>query len=674
MQGTISTDVLVPLGAGAVGLIIALFVVVVRAVGKPSPDTAAQREVTHADWTGEAANGRVDLFVPLSSAASSSAASSSVEQSAPPSPAEQSPVEQAPVEAPSEEPTVVPEPRRLTVAEAVAVREASTSPLPFRPLASVASVASVGASGGVETIALPGPEHIESRVDTEPAVRPAPQPRWSVDAPAEPDGSTEIGSNALAGSDAPAGPDAPVELDAPAEPDVSPSPIFSGETAPADPADIDAGTGAKAATSPSPTRIVAPPIVGAAAATLQPITSRPWENAHAVERTAVGDEPGTERAEFARIEPVAERIEPATERTEPASERIEPERTGPAAERTWSTIIQPVIERAEPAAGTGTVGSEPPRTDVPAARTEVAAERAEPVPDDVADALAPTDERPTPTMLTGLIRSHAEPERSRGAGSPGSAESAESPESAGSFDNAESAGSPESTAGFARAEHLGNTAEAPAGTGPSTDTAAHFAAAREGAAEPPQGEAVPGSTRAVAEALQHALAVRAAAAERGAVRATHSSSPDEAVAPTGDEPGSDAPAEVVPEPRTPDSTTDESRNAVRDRLLAVLLTDPDRAVGATVDLDSSQGTLQRLSEAVRQEQASLGAVLRRLLDSGLSVEQVAKLAGRPTCDVATILGRTLDRSTDASSVDSRSADAARGPRPSDAEPGARHAR
>jgi hypothetical protein len=659
MQGTISTDVLVPLGAGAVGLIIALFVVVVRAVGKPSPDTAAQREVTHADWTGEAANGRVDLFVPLSSAASSS-----VEQS------EQAP---APVEAPSEEPlseepTVVPEPRRLTVAEAVAVREASTSPLPFRPLASVASV---GASGDVETIALPGPEHIESRVDTEPAVRPAPQPRWSVDAPAEPDGSTEIGSNALAGSDAPAGPDAPVELDAPAEPDASPSPIFSGETAPADPADIDAGTGAKAATSPSPTRIVAPPIVGAAAATLQPITSRPWENAHAVERTAVGDEPGTERAEFARIEPVAERIEPATERTEPASERIEPERTGPAAERTWSTTIQPVIERAEPAAGTGTVGSEPPRTDVPAARTEVAAERAEPVPDDVADALAPTDERPTPTMLTGLIRSHAEPERSRGAGSPGSAES---PESAGSFDNAESAGSPESTAGFARAEHLGNTAEAPAGTGPSTDTAAHFAAAREGAAEPPQGEAVPGSTRAVAEALQHALAVRAAAAERGAVRPTHSSSPDEAVAPTGDEPGSDAPAEVVPEPRTPDSTTDESRNAVRDRLLAVLLTDPDRAVGATVDLDSSQGTLQRLSEAVRQEQASLGAVLRRLLDSGLSVEQVAKLAGRPTCDVATILGRTLDRSTDASSVDSRSADAAPGPRPSDAEPGARHAR
>jgi hypothetical protein len=656
MQGTISTDVLVPLGAGAVGLIIALFVVVVRAVGKPSPDTAAQREVTHADWTGEAANGRVDLFVPLSSAASSSAASSSVEQSAPPSPVEQSPVE-APSEEPlSEEPTVVPEPRRLTVAEAVAVREASTSPLPFRPLASVASV---GASGGVETIALPGPEHIESRVDTEPAIRPAPQPRWSVDAPAEPDGSTEIESNALAGSDAPAGPDAPVELDAPAEPDASPSPIVSGETAPADPADIDAGTGAKAATSPSPTRIVAPPIVGAAAATLQPITSRPWENAHAVERTAVGDEPGTERAEFARIEPVAERIEPATERTEPASERIEPERTGPAAERTWSTIIQPVIERAEPAAGTGTVGSEPPRTDVPAARTEVAAERAEPVPDDVADALAPTDERPTPTMLTGLIRSHAEPERSRGAGSPGSAESAESPES---------------TAGFARAEHLGNTAEAPAGTGHSTDTAAHFAAAREGAAEPPQGEAVPGSTRAVAEALQHALAVRAAAAERGAVRATHSSSPDEAVAPTGDEPGSDAPAEVVPEPRTPDSTTDESRNAVRDRLLAVLLTDPDRAVGATVDLDSSQGTLQRLSEAVRQEQASLGAVLRRLLDSGLSVEQVAKLAGRPTCDVATILGRTLDRSTDASSVDSRSADAARGPRPSDAEPGARHAR
>jgi hypothetical protein len=294
-------------------------------------------------------------------------------------------------------------------------------------------------------------------------------------------------------------------------------------------------------------------------------------------------------------------------------------------------------------------------------------------------------------MLTGLMGSPAEPERSRSAEdldrpeSPGSAESAEStgsPASTAGFDNAESAGGPESTAGIASAEHLGNTGEAPTGTDRSTDTATQFAAAREGAAEPPQGEAVPGSTRAVAEALQHAMAMRAAAAERGAVRTTHSSTPDEeAVAPTEDEPGSGAPVDVVPEPRTPDSTTGESRNAVRDRLLAVLLPDPDRAVGATVDLDSSQGALQRLSEAVRQEQASLGAVLRRLLDSGLSVEQVAKLAGLPTCDVATILGRTLDRSTDASSTDARSTDGARdaagssrGPRPTEAEPGARHAR
>jgi hypothetical protein len=169
--------------------------------------------------------------------------------------------------------------------------------------------------------------------------------------------------------------------------------------------------------------------------------------------------------------------------------------------------------------------------------------------------------------------------------------------------------------------------------------------------------------------------VRAAAAERGAARTTHSSTPDEAVAPTEDEPGPDAPAEVVPQSRTPDSTTDESRNAIRDRLLAVLLPDPDRAVGATVDLDSSQGALQRLSETVRQEQAALGAVLRRLLDSGLSVEQVAKLAGLPTCDVATILGRTLGRSADASSADSWPTDV-RTPdtRDAGAEPGARHAR
>jgi hypothetical protein len=445
------------------------------------------------------------------------------------------------------------------------------------------------------------------------------------------------------------------------------------------------------APSPTPTRIVAPPIVGAAAAPLQPITSRPWENAHAAERTTGGDEPAVERTEPAWLEPTGSRTEPAAERTEPAAERIEPatERIEPATEQVEPEHVEPA--RIEPAAARNTVGAEPSGTDVQAARTEVAAEQAEPMPDDVADALAPTDERPTSAMLSGLTGSPAEPERSRSAedldrsespGSAGSAESTGSPASTAGFDDAESAGGPASTAGIASVEHLGNTGEAPTGTDRSTDTATQFAAARESAAEPPQGEAVPGSTRAVAEALQHAMAMRAAAAERGAARTTHSSTPDEeAVAPTEDGPGSGTPVDVVPEPRTPDSATGESRNAVRDRLLAVLLPDPDRAVGATVDLDSSQGALQRLSEAVRQEQASLGAVLRRLLDSGLSVEQVAKLADLPTCDVATILGRTLDGSTDASSTDARSTDAARdaagssrGPRPIEAEPGARHAR
>jgi Arc/MetJ family transcription regulator len=145
-------------------------------------------------------------------------------------------------------------------------------------------------------------------------------------------------------------------------------------------------------------------------------------------------------------------------------------------------------------------------------------------------------------------------------------------------------------------------------------------------------------------------------------------------------PGAEEPEEAVPETRTPDHpTADASRNAVRDRLLAVLLADPDRAVGATVDLDSSQGELQRLSEAVRRERAALGAVLRRLLESGLSIEQVATLSGLPTCDVATTLGRTLDGSAEprtaaVPSGDARPGDPEPGPGDGEAEPGARRVR
>ncbi|MBW0119274.1 hypothetical protein, partial [Pseudonocardia abyssalis] len=65
----------------------------------------------------------------------------------------------------------------------------------------------------------------------------------------------------------------------------------------------------------------------------------------------------------------------------------------------------------------------------------------------------------------------------------------------------------------------------------------------------------------------------------------------------------------------------------RDRLLAVLLDDPVRAVGATVELDACRRQLDRLSDAVRHERETLRSVLSRLADAGLAPDQLARLSG-----------------------------------------------
>ena len=76
---------------------------------------------------------------------------------------------------------------------------------------------------------------------------------------------------------------------------------------------------------------------------------------------------------------------------------------------------------------------------------------------------------------------------------------------------------------------------------------------------------------------------------------------------------------------------------VRDRLLAVLLDDPERAVGATVELEACLRELGRLSDAVRKERAVLPDVLHRLTAAGLRPEQLARLAAMPVADVERLL-------------------------------------
>ena len=60
----------------------------------------------------------------------------------------------------------------------------------------------------------------------------------------------------------------------------------------------------------------------------------------------------------------------------------------------------------------------------------------------------------------------------------------------------------------------------------------------------------------------------------------------------------------------------DRRGDARDRLLAVLLDDPMRAVGAAVDLQECQERIDRLTAGLKDERGRLGDVLGRLAGPG----------------------------------------------------------
>jgi hypothetical protein len=96
----------------------------------------------------------------------------------------------------------------------------------------------------------------------------------------------------------------------------------------------------------------------------------------------------------------------------------------------------------------------------------------------------------------------------------------------------------------------------------------------------------------------------------------------------------------VPAPR-PDNDgaarPDPPLSDARDRLLAVLLDDPERAVGAAVELEACLGELDRLSDAVRTGRVALRGVLHRLAAAGLRPDQLARLARLPQAEVQELL-------------------------------------
>jgi len=83
----------------------------------------------------------------------------------------------------------------------------------------------------------------------------------------------------------------------------------------------------------------------------------------------------------------------------------------------------------------------------------------------------------------------------------------------------------------------------------------------------------------------------------------------------------------------------DRRGDARDRLLAVLLDDPMRAVGATVDLQDCQERLDRLAASLQDERGRLGDVLGRLAHAGLRPDQLARLSGLSDAEVAELLRR-----------------------------------
>ena len=93
-------------------------------------------------------------------------------------------------------------------------------------------------------------------------------------------------------------------------------------------------------------------------------------------------------------------------------------------------------------------------------------------------------------------------------------------------------------------------------------------------------------------------------------------------------------ARAAAPPAVPDRQGD-----ARDRLLSVLLDDPQRAVGATVDLQDCQERMDRLTGALNDERNRLRDVLGRLARSGLRADQLARLSGLSDSEVAELLRR-----------------------------------
>ena len=84
---------------------------------------------------------------------------------------------------------------------------------------------------------------------------------------------------------------------------------------------------------------------------------------------------------------------------------------------------------------------------------------------------------------------------------------------------------------------------------------------------------------------------------------------------------------AVPGPLVDGDDPNSSAGDAKDRLLRVLLADPDRALHAVGDLEASRNQLSRLNDSLHYQRRQLADAARRLRGAGLTPAQVAQLAG-----------------------------------------------
>lgn len=83
--------------------------------------------------------------------------------------------------------------------------------------------------------------------------------------------------------------------------------------------------------------------------------------------------------------------------------------------------------------------------------------------------------------------------------------------------------------------------------------------------------------------------------------------------------------------------TSPAQPDLRDRLLAVLLDNPQEALGAAAELDGHREQLAQLSDALARQEEQLRGLVGKLSAAGLASDQVARLADLPQAEVERLL-------------------------------------